>query len=79
MNFSDSHHISCFSIISNLLSVDPEIGVVSKPDLSGAESLDGDGLDGSLIKRETEVGVKIIIFDDSWIIFQLKRFLWFFN
>ena len=56
------------------MSVDPGIGVVLKPDLSGAESLDGDGLDGSLIKRETEVGVKIIIFDDSWIIFQLKRF-----
>ncbi|XP_023322658.1 mediator of RNA polymerase II transcription subunit 2-like [Eurytemora carolleeae] len=33
---------------------DPGIGVVLKPDLSGAESLDGDGLDGSLIKRETE-------------------------
>ena len=58
--------------------VDPGIGVVLKPDLSGAESLDVDGLDGSLIKRETEVGVKIIIFNDSWIIFQLKRFLWFF-
>ena len=58
VEFSNSQNRIFFWTISSLLSVDPEIGVASEPDLSGEKSLDGDRLDGIMIKREAEVGIK---------------------